>query len=117
MKWCLAVYCICFILSVVVIILCVGECTGWLPCTFEKFLNAYALLAVLLYASAVIIWPIFQFDSKYGGTTRRPNSCSNHPRMLCTWDKLVAVAVLSSANLIVYIIDLVYSARLIFITV
>ncbi|XP_018408462.1 PREDICTED: myeloid-associated differentiation marker [Nanorana parkeri] len=115
LKWCLSVYCICFILSVVVIILCVGECTGWLPFTFEKFLNAYALLAVLLYASAVIVWPIFQFDSKYGGTTKRPTNC--HSAMLCIWDKLVAVAVLSAANLIVYIIDLVYSARLIFITV
>ncbi|XP_072281589.1 myeloid-associated differentiation marker [Pyxicephalus adspersus] len=119
LKWCLSVYCICFILSVVVIILCVGECTGWLPFTFEKFLNAYALLAVLMYASAVIIWPIFQFDSKYGGTTQRPGNCRQYssPGYLCIWDKLVAIAVLSATNLIVYIIDLVYSARLIFITV
>lgn len=118
LKWCLAVYCICFILSVVVIFLCVGECTGWLPFTFEKFLNAYALLAVLMYASAVIVWPIFQFDSKYGGQKTRPSSCQNRQHLgLCIWDRLVAVAVLSAANLIIYIIDLVYSARLIFITV
>lgn len=117
LKWCLAVYCICFILSVVVIILCVGECTGWLPCSFEKFLNAYALLAVLMYISAVIVWPIFQFDSKYGGRTHRRDECGYSSGILCVWDKRVAVAVLSAFNLIVYIIDLVYSARLIFITV
>ncbi|XP_063798838.1 myeloid-associated differentiation marker [Pseudophryne corroboree] len=119
LKWCLSVYCICFILSVLVIILCVGECTSWLPCTFEKFLSAYVLLSVLFYASALIIWPIFQFDSKYGGNKQRPGACNNHSalRRLCDWDKLVAIAVLTAANLIAYIIDLVYSARLIFVSV
>ncbi|XP_075047483.1 myeloid-associated differentiation marker [Mixophyes fleayi] len=116
LKWCLSVYCICFILSVVVIILCVGECTSWLPCTFERFLSAYVLLAVLFYASALIIWPIFKFDSKYGGTTRRPSDCSSRYG-ICVWDKSVAIAVLTAVNLIAYIIDLVYSARLIFISV
>ncbi|KAM9298935.1 myeloid-associated differentiation marker [Gastrophryne carolinensis] len=116
LKWCLAVYCICFILSVIVIILCVGECTGWLPCTFEKFLSAYTLLAVLLYVSAVIVWPIFQFDSKYSRDTSRRSDCYGHFGR-CIWDRKVTVAVLSAVNLLVYIIDLVYSARLIFITV
>ncbi|XP_068099082.1 myeloid-associated differentiation marker isoform X2 [Hyperolius riggenbachi] len=117
LKWCLAVYCICFILSVLVIILCVGECTSWLPCTFERFLSAYVLLAVLLYISAVIVWPIFQFDSKYGGTTSRSRTCGSAKYGQCSWDNLVAVAVLSALNLLFYIIDLIYSARLIFISV
>lgn len=119
LKWCLSVYCICFILSILVIILCVGECTSWLPCAFEKFLSAYALLAVLFYASALIIWPIFQFDSKHGGTPTRPSSCrhGSGPYGLCIYDKSVAIAVLTAVNLLVYIGDLVHSARLIFITV
>ncbi|XP_069493460.1 myeloid-associated differentiation marker [Ambystoma mexicanum] len=117
LKWCLAVYCICFILSVVVIILCVGECTGWLPCAFNKFLSGYTLLAVLMYASATIIWPIFKFDSKYHGEPRRPSSCRSYGHTPCYWDKLVAIAVLTALNFIVYLIDLVYSARLIFIKV
>ncbi|XP_069804168.1 myeloid-associated differentiation marker [Dendropsophus ebraccatus] len=119
LKWCLAVYCICFIFSILVIILCVGECTSWLPCAFEKFLSAYALLAVLFYASALIIWPIFQFDSKHGGTSSRPYDCkrSTGPYDLCPYDKWVAIAVLTAVNLLVYIGDLVHSARLIFITV
>nr|XP_040038195.1 myeloid-associated differentiation marker homolog [Gasterosteus aculeatus aculeatus] len=35
LKWCMAVYCICFILSVAVVVLCVGECTGRLPVPFS----------------------------------------------------------------------------------
>ncbi|KAM3923362.1 myeloid-associated differentiation marker [Leptodactylus fuscus] len=116
LKWCLSVYCICFIVSVLVIIMCVGECTSWLPCAFEKFLSAYALLAVLLYASALIIWPIFKFDSKHGGTSRRPGNCGGN-RYLCDYDKAVAIAVLTAVNLLIYIGDLVHSARLVFITV
>ncbi|XP_075696083.1 myeloid-associated differentiation marker [Rhinoderma darwinii] len=119
LKWCLSVYCICFILSVLVIILCVGECTSWLPCAFEKFLSAYALIAVLFYASALIVWPIFQFDSKHGGDPRRSSGCGQISGRygLCIYDKSVAIAVLTAVNLLVYIGDLVHSARLIFITV
>ncbi|KAM8928011.1 myeloid-associated differentiation marker [Pelodytes ibericus] len=115
LKWCLAVYCICFILSVVVIILCVGECTGWLPCAFNKFLSAYALLAVLMYASAMIVWPIFNFDKKYG-SPNRPGNCSNNLIGMCDYDKRVAIAVLTAFNLVTYFCDLIFSARLIFIT-
>ncbi|KAJ8389221.1 hypothetical protein AAFF_G00122410 [Aldrovandia affinis] len=116
LKWCLAVYCICFILSAAIIVLCVGECTGCLPFPFARFLSAYALLAVLMYLSAAIVWPVFQFDSKYSSSTRRPPSCGTSPG-LCDWDKLVAVAVLTVLNFLLYVADLVYSARLVFITV
>lgn len=109
-QWCMAVYCICFILSLVVIILCIGECTGWLPCPFNKFLSGYTLLAVLMYATATIIWPIYKFDRKHGGQPTRPNWGTFNP-----WDKLVAIAVLTAINLLLYLADLVYSARLIFI--
>ncbi|XP_020648503.1 myeloid-associated differentiation marker [Pogona vitticeps] len=113
LKWCVAVYCICFILSLVVIILCIGECTGWLPCPFNKFLSGYTLLAVLMYATATIIWPIYHFDKKHGGTPSRPPYCRGS--YTCFWDQMVVVAVLTAINLLVYLADLVYSARLIFI--
>ncbi|GCB86224.1 myeloid-associated differentiation marker homolog [Scyliorhinus torazame] len=111
LQWCLAVYCICFILSVAVVILSVGECTSWLPVPFDRFLGAYALLAVLLYASALVVWPIFCFDRRYGNSSR--SQCSGHYR--CRWDAQVAVAVLTGFNFLVYLADLVYSSRLIFI--
>ncbi|KAL4657232.1 myeloid-associated differentiation marker [Arapaima gigas] len=116
LKWCMAVYCICFILSAAIIVLCVGECTGYLPFPFARFLSAYALLAVLMYLSATIIWPIFQFDKKHGGIDRRPSNCNQYSG-LCDYDKLVAVAVLTGLNFILYLADLVYSARLVFVTV
>ncbi|KAJ8272558.1 hypothetical protein GJAV_G00090610 [Gymnothorax javanicus] len=116
LKWCLAVYCVCFILSAAIIVLCVGECTGCLPFPFARFLSAYALLAVIMYLSASIIWPVFQFDSKHSRQTRRPSYCGSGPG-LCDWDKLVAVAVLTVVNFLLYLADLIYSARLVFVTV
>ncbi|MBN3311258.1 myeloid-associated differentiation marker homolog [Amia ocellicauda] len=116
LKWCLAVYCICFILSAAIIVLCVGECTGCLPFPFARFLSAYALLAVLMYASATIIWPIYKFDRKHGGQPSRTSDCGRYSG-LCSWDKMVAVSVLTALNFILYLADLFYSARLIFVKV
>lgn len=115
-NWCLAVYCICFILSTAIIVMCVGECTGCLPFSFARFLSTYALLAVALYLSATIIWPIYKFDNKHGGQSHRPNSCGSSIG-LCPWDKLLAISVLSALNFILYLADLIYSARLVFVTV
>ncbi|KAM9845183.1 myeloid-associated differentiation marker homolog [Aulostomus maculatus] len=114
-KYCMSVYCICFILSAAIILLCVGECTGRLPFPFARFLSAYALLAVLLYLSATIIWPIFSFDPKHGGIKERPSSCSS-TLGLCPWDRMMAVAILTAVNLILYFADLIYSARLVFVS-
>lgn len=104
LKWCMAVYCICFILSMVVVVLCVGELTGYLPIPFPKFLSVYGLLAVIMYLTATIIWPVFQFDKKYR-TRSQPSS------------ELIAVAVLTALNFLLYLADLAYSARLVFVRV
>ncbi|KAF7222003.1 myeloid-associated differentiation marker homolog [Nothobranchius furzeri] len=114
-KYCMSVYCICFILSAIIILLCIGECTGCLPFPFARFLSAYALLAVVLYLSATIIWPVFNFDPKHGGTKQRPSHCTADPG-LCSWDKTVAVAVLTVVNFILYLADLIYSTRLVFVS-
>lgn len=104
LKWCMAVYCICFIVSMAVVVLCVGEFTGCLPIPFSKFLSAYGLLAVVMYLTATIIWPVFQFDSSYGRRGR------DSP-------KVIAAAVLTALNFLLYLADLVYTARLVFVTV
>ncbi|XP_060886843.1 myeloid-associated differentiation marker homolog [Labrus mixtus] len=102
LQWCLAVYCICFILSMAVVVLCVGECTGCLPVPFSKFLSAFGLLAVIMYLTATIIWPIFQFDKNY--------------RVQYNSSKLITVAVLTGLNFLLYVADLAYSARLVFVS-
>lgn len=103
LKWCMAVYCICFILSMAVVVLCVGECTGWLPIPFSKFLSAYGLLAVIMYLTATIIWPVFQFDKQF-------------QRGAQTSSKVIAVAVLTALNFLLYLADLAYTARLVFVS-
>ncbi|KAI4809426.1 hypothetical protein KUCAC02_018307 [Chaenocephalus aceratus] len=105
-KYCMSVYCICFILSAVIILLCIGECNRLPSLPFARFLSSYALLAVVLYLSATIIWPIFNFDSKNGGTKNRPNNCSN-----ATWPCLCSRRSTSSFTLV----DLIYSSRLVFV--
>lgn len=102
LKWCMAVYCICFILSMAVVVLCVGECTGCLPIPFSKFLSAYGLLAVIMYLTATIIWPVFQFDKQSRGRES---------------PKVIATAVLTAVNFLLYLADLVYTARLVFVSV
>ncbi|MEQ2166078.1 hypothetical protein GOODEAATRI_023954 [Goodea atripinnis] len=114
-KYCMSVYCICFILSAIIILLCIGECTGFLPFPFARFLSAYALLAVILYLVATIIWPIYNFDPRHGGQKQRPYSCSS-TQGLCVWDKAMAVAVLTGVNFILYLADLIYSTRLVFVS-
>lgn len=103
LKWCMAVYCICFILSMAVVVLCVGEFTRCLPIPFSNFLSVFGLLAVIMYLTATIIWPIFQFDRQYHcGRSDSP--------------KLIAVAVLTGLNFLLYVADLAYSARLVFVS-
>ncbi|KAI5627183.1 myeloid-associated differentiation marker-like, partial [Silurus asotus] len=114
LKWCMAVYCICFIISAGIVVMCVGECTGFLPFPFARFLSAYAFLAVVMYLSATIIWPVFQFDSKYNRQSQRPRDCG-YSQEPCSWDKLVIIAVLTGLNFLLYLADLVYSARLVFV--
>ncbi|KAL1005506.1 hypothetical protein UPYG_G00059980 [Umbra pygmaea] len=110
--FCVAVYAACFAMTTVVVILTVSGRTGCLKLPFDRFVVVYTLLAVLLYLSASVVWPVFCFDKKYG-SPERPSSC---PRGRCPWDSKVVVAVFSFVNLTLYIADLVYSQRIRFIT-
>ncbi|KTG35718.1 hypothetical protein cypCar_00040443 [Cyprinus carpio] len=114
LKWCMAVYCICFMISAAIVVMCVAGCTGLL--LFNRFLSAYTLLAAVMYLTATIIWPVFNFDSRISRSSSRPDYCRNS-HGLCPWDKLVAVAVLTALNFLIYLADLVYSARLLFVKV
>ncbi|XP_057712223.1 myeloid-associated differentiation marker homolog [Corythoichthys intestinalis] len=102
LQWCMAVYCICFILSIAVVVMCVGECTGYLPLPFPRFLSAFGLLAVAMYLTATILWPVFQFSKRYGGRGAESS--------------LIAVAVLTGLNFLLYLADLAHTARLVFVS-
>ncbi|KAM6224538.1 myeloid-associated differentiation marker [Rhynchocyon petersi] len=120
LQWCVAVYAICFILAAVAILLNLGDCTNALPIPFPTFLSGLALLSVLFYATALVLWPLYQFDERYGGQPRRSRdvSCSyQHAYYICSWDRRLAIAILTAINLLAYLADLVYSARLVFVRV
>ncbi|XP_014956187.2 myeloid-associated differentiation marker isoform X2 [Ovis aries] len=120
LEWCVAVYSICFILAAVAILLNLGDCTNVLPISFPTFLSGLALISVLAYATALVLWPLYQFDQKYGGQPRRqmdPVCGRSHVHYVCFWDRRLAVAILTGINLLAYLADLVYSARLVFVRV
>nr|AFK10957.1 myeloid-associated differentiation marker-like protein [Callorhinchus milii] len=109
-QWCMAVYCVCFIIALLIIIGTIAKLISRLPFPFERFLTAYNILAVLMYLTAAIMWPIFYFRDN----TSRPPKC---PKGHCEWDNMLIATVLTFVNLAVYIVDLFYSARLVFVTV
>ncbi|XP_074210052.1 myeloid-associated differentiation marker-like isoform X1 [Camelus bactrianus] len=116
--WCVAVYSVCFLLSSVVILLNLGKCDNRLPIPFPRFLVGQTLLSVLLYTSAVVLWPLYQFHEKLGGQPQRPRNVSCSDRLtylVCIWDQRLAVTILTAINLLIYVTDLVISARLDFV--
>ncbi|KAG9334564.1 hypothetical protein JZ751_007500 [Albula glossodonta] len=130
MRYCVAVYATCFAANVVVIMLAIaGRATSpnvsasrrtsvnisaststdqgpRLP--FYRVVAVYTFLAVLLYLSAAVVWPIFSFDSQYGSPTR-PYWC---PRGRCPWDARLLVTICTFVNLALYAADLACSQRL-----
>ncbi|XP_009869842.1 PREDICTED: myeloid-associated differentiation marker-like, partial [Apaloderma vittatum] len=44
LQWCVAVYSICFIITLLIIIFTIGRCLSYIPCPLEKMLVAYNAL-------------------------------------------------------------------------
>ncbi|XP_015215446.2 myeloid-associated differentiation marker homolog [Lepisosteus oculatus] len=105
LNWCVAVYSLCFIFALVIIVFTICRLIALFPFSFDKVLTGYNILAVLMYVTAAVIWPLYSFQNN-----PRPNKCP----FPCTWDKLVVVTFMTYFNLIVYIVDTVYSVRLVF---
>ncbi|KAM7230937.1 hypothetical protein CapIbe_018427 [Capra ibex] len=74
----------------------------------------HTLLIVLLYTSALVLWPLYQFYERLGGKPQRSSDedcIDGFTAYLCTWDQRLVVAVLTASNLLVYVAGLVYWAR------
>lgn len=106
LQWCVAVYSICFIITLLIIIFTIGRCLTYIPCSLEKALVGYNALALVMYITATIIWPIYNFRD-----TKRPDSCDSS----CAWNKHLGITFLTIFNLIAYLVDLVYSTKMVFI--
>nr|XP_040047912.1 myeloid-associated differentiation marker-like [Gasterosteus aculeatus aculeatus] len=105
LQWCVAVYCLCFIFAILVIILSAGRLASFFPFPFEKLVIVYNILAAVMYLTATVIWPLYSLRGN-----KRPSNCGH----LCAWDKLVVVTFMTILNVIVYTLDTAYSILLVF---
>ncbi|XP_006198617.2 myeloid-associated differentiation marker-like [Vicugna pacos] len=116
--WCVVVYSICFIQAAVAILLKLFKLKYTLPIPFPIFQVGLTLLSVIFYSSAMVLWPLYQFDEKLGGQAQRSSDGSCRDDLtyyVCAWDQRLAVAILTAINLLAYMADLVYWARQVFV--
>lgn len=106
LQWCVAVYSICFIFAVLIIIFTIFRLLTLFPAPFDKVLIFCNVLAVLMYITAVVIWPLYSFRNN-----PRPSICAQYR---CGWDNLVVISFMTCVNLVAYIVDTVYSFRMVF---
>ena len=109
LQWCVAVYSICFIFAALIIILTIGRLLALLPLPLDKVLTGCNVLAVLMYMTAVVLWPYYSFLDN-----TRPSMCSSLPILLCKWNNYAVITFMTCVNLVTYIVDTVYSVRLVF---
>ena len=111
LKWCVVVYSICFVQVAVAMLL---KLSGWenrLPLRLPIFHLGQTVLSFLLYVSAMVLWPLYQFDEKLGGQPHWYTDMSCIDELTdygCVWDQRLAVAILTAINLLMYVVDLVY---------
>ncbi|XP_045898748.1 myeloid-associated differentiation marker homolog [Micropterus dolomieu] len=107
LQWCVAVYSICFIFALIVIIFTICRLLSLFPAPFDKILTGCNVLAVLMYITAVVVWPLYSFQNN-----PRPKVCSQV--VTCSWNNYVVISFMTAFNLAAYIVDTVYSFKLVF---
>lgn len=100
LQWCVAVYSLCFIFGILIILLTLGQLTSFCPIGFDKVMIVYSIMSAVMYMTAMVIWPLYSFQNN-----KRPANCGH----LCSWDKLVLITFMAIFNAIVYTLDSAYS--------
>lgn len=72
-----------------------------LPFNIDRFVFIFLVISVVLYAFAALLWPIYTFRNN-----PRPNDC---PGSFCIWAIQFIVAFMTYVNLILFIVDLVFT--------
>uniref|UniRef100_A0A667XDC2 MARVEL domain-containing protein n=1 Tax=Myripristis murdjan TaxID=586833 RepID=A0A667XDC2_9TELE len=72
-----------------------------LPFNLDRFVFIFLVISIVLYVFAAIMWPIFTFRNN-----PRPSEC---PGSYCIWAIEFIVAFMTYVNLILFIIDLVFT--------
>ncbi|XP_029913059.1 myeloid-associated differentiation marker-like [Myripristis murdjan] len=107
LQWCVAVYSLCFIFTILIIVLSTGQLLSFVPFAFDKLVTIYNVVAALMYMTALVVWPLYSLHKN-----SRPSACG-YP---CAWDKLVVVTFMTIVNVIVYTLDAVFSVWKVFLT-
>lgn len=96
--WCILVYVVCFVPTVVVIPSHLQKCVDLLRCfNLDKLELVLDIVAVALYVSAVIIWPVFAYKNY-----KRDSETHDY-----RFHDLNLVTVMTCVNLGLYVADLV----------
>lgn len=108
LRWCVAVYSLCFIFTILIILFSIQTLTS-LPIPFDKLVVVYNILAALMYLTAMVIWPVYMFRSN-------SKSFQPHTTICTTPDKRMVVTIMTILNFLIYTLDSAYSIRLVFFT-
>ncbi|KAJ7984519.1 hypothetical protein DPEC_G00355650 [Dallia pectoralis] len=99
---CIVAYVIPFpIIPVVIITNIFKKIQNCLPFSVDRFSFVFLVISVVLYAGAAIIWPIYTFRGN-----PRPSDC---PGSYCVWAIQFMVAFMTYVNLILFMLDLVFT--------
>ncbi|XP_029998085.1 myeloid-associated differentiation marker-like [Sphaeramia orbicularis] len=104
LQWCVAVYSLCFIFGILIILLTLGQLTSLCPIGFDKVVIVYNVMSAVMYMTAMVMWPLYTFQNN-----KRPANCGH----LCPWDKLVLITFMAIFNTLIYILDSAYSIYLV----
>ncbi|KAM4531401.1 myeloid-associated differentiation marker homolog [Odontesthes bonariensis] len=103
LQWCVAVYSLCFIFVILIMVCSLTRLKSMFPFSFDKLAIIYNIVAAVMYMTAMVIWPLYTFS-------KRPPNCGH----LCTWDKKVFVTIMTIFNCIVYTLDTMYMVYRVF---
>ncbi|XP_069590860.1 myeloid-associated differentiation marker-like [Ranitomeya imitator] len=109
LQWSVAVYSICFIITTLIILLTIARLLAKLPINIERVLIGFNILAVLMYITVVVVWPLYFFR-----LFPNRNMCSGYG---CLYDNGIGITILTCINFLAYVVDTVYSFRMVFFTV
>ena len=110
---CMAVYSIRFILAVAAMLMDREEWANRLPISVPVCHLGLTLLSILLHFTALVLWLLYQFNEEFGGHPQQSSDEDCRDELtydMCAWDQCLAVAILTTINLLVYMTELGYWA-------
>ncbi|XP_078385161.1 myeloid-associated differentiation marker homolog [Cetorhinus maximus] len=103
-RWCAGALCACALMSLVVIVMMVGECRACCPLPLGRLLLAFSTLASLLHVAVLLAWALH--------LSRQTDWLAECPRMDCRRNQLLMSTFLIALNLLAYVTDFIYSIKL-----